>query len=507
VQAQLVALFSGQAATAADSQSGRLAALGIQYENLKESVGTALLPVLMQLANIAQTLFGWFNALDENTQHLIAQVVVFGTVAIGAVKAFTAIKAAVIGMNIAMAASPIGLVAAGIAVLAGAFLLTRDKGDDAAQATRDYAKAVKQLGFDTESTTELLNAFAQINNNDMVPDAKSIDVFSNALKALGLNASDSALLLQWFTTPGMKMPDIFNKLSTKGQDAASALYDFNVQAQDMPPVVEYGTKALTKQTEAVKQAGAPTEAQTRKLAEMGREQKQAGIEAERMAKRITEAATKVRQTFDNTHNLTQATKDYKQALKDLAPKLKDAKGDAVDQTIAYQETVDTMLTLAETAANTLGASLDEAGKHNILIQTLSNIRAGVSDPVMQAMLDALIGKLQVLSGLTFNSAFNPGDIKMKWDEKKKRWVPGRAAGGPVSAGGTYVVGERGPELLTMGSSGGVITPNHALSGGGNTFVVNVAAPQGQDPYAFGQVVVSALKTYVRTNGKISGVAA
>lgn len=507
VQAQLVALFSGQAATAADSQSGRLAALGIRYENLKESVGTALLPVLMQLADIANSLFGWFNALDEGTQHLIAQVVVFGTVAIGAVKAFTAIKAAVIAMNISLAASPIGLVAAGIAAVAAAFLLTRDKGDDAAQATRDYAKAVKQLGFDTESTTELLNAFAQINNNDMVPDAKSIDVFSNALKALGLNASDSALLLQWFTTPGMKMPDIFNKLSTKGQDAASALYDFNVQAQDMPPVVEYGTKALTKQTEAVKQAGAPTEAQTRKLAEMGRVQKQAGIEAERMAKRITEAATKVRETFDNTHNLTQATKDYKQALKDLAPKLKDAKGDAVDQTIAYQETVDTMLTLAETAANTLGASLDEAGKHNILIQTLSNIRAGVSDPVMQAMLDALIGKLQVLSGLTFNSAFNPGDIKMKWDEKKKRWVPGRAAGGPVSAGGTYVVGERGPELLTMGSSGGVITPNHALSGGGNTFVVNVAAPQGQDPYAFGQVVVSALKTYVRTNGKISGVAA
>lgn len=502
VQAQLVALFGGQAAAAADSQAGRLAALGIQYENLKESVGTALLPVLMQLADIANRLFGWFNGLSEGTQHLIAQVVAFGTVAIGAVKAFTAIKAAVIGMNISLAASPIGVVAAGIAALAGAFLLTRDKGDDAAEATENYAKAVKQLGFDTESTTELLNAFAQMNSSDMVPDAKSIDVFSNALKVLGLNASDSALLLQWFSTPGMKMPDIFNMLSTKGQDAARALYDFNVQAQGLPPVVEYGTKSLEKQTDAVKQAGAPTAEQTRKLAEMGRVQKQAGIEAERMAKRITDAALKVRATFDNTRNLTRATKDYKDALKDLAPKLKDAKGNAIDQTIAYQDTVDTMLTLAETAATTLGASLDEAGRQNILIQTLSDIRAGVSDPVMQAMLDALISKLQVLSGLTFNSSFDPStDIKMRYDEKKKRWVP-KAAGGPVSAGGSYLVGERGPELLQMGSSAGVIVPNHALGGGGNTYVVNVAAPDGKDPYAFGQAIVKAIKAFERTNGKV-----
>lgn len=40
--------------------------------------------------------------------------------------------------------------------------------------------------------------------------------------------------------------------------------------------------------------------------------------------------------------------------------------------------------------------------------------------------------------------------------------PGRAVGGPVSAGQTYLVGEQGPELLHMGSSSGNITPNHKL---------------------------------------------
>jgi len=40
--------------------------------------------------------------------------------------------------------------------------------------------------------------------------------------------------------------------------------------------------------------------------------------------------------------------------------------------------------------------------------------------------------------------------------------PGRASGGPVTAGRTYLVGEKGPELFTPGSSGG-ITPNNKLA--------------------------------------------
>jgi len=54
-----------------------------------------------------------------------------------------------------------------------------------------------------------------------------------------------------------------------------------------------------------------------------------------------------------------------------------------------------------------------------------------------------------------------------------KFFGGRAAGGPVKAGGSYMVGERGPEMFTPGVSG-TITPNHAL-GGSTTVVVNVDA--------------------------------
>jgi hypothetical protein len=51
----------------------------------------------------------------------------------------------------------------------------------------------------------------------------------------------------------------------------------------------------------------------------------------------------------------------------------------------------------------------------------------------------------------------------------------RAAGGPVSGGSPYIVGEKGPELFVPGRSGSIV-PNHALGGGGTTnVVVNVDA--------------------------------
>jgi hypothetical protein len=48
-----------------------------------------------------------------------------------------------------------------------------------------------------------------------------------------------------------------------------------------------------------------------------------------------------------------------------------------------------------------------------------------------------------------------------------RPVGERASGGPVSSGETYLVGEKGPELLHMGSGSGSVTPNDKI--GGNTY--------------------------------------
>jgi methyl-accepting chemotaxis protein len=77
--------------------------------------------------------------------------------------------------------------------------------------------------------------------------------------------------------------------------------------------------------------------------------------------------------------------------------------------------------------------------------------------------------------------------------EEQRFAGRRALGGPVSPGGSYLVGERGPELFTPSSSGN-ITPNNALGGGAN-ITVNV---NGGDPDA----VVRAIQKYARQNGAI-----
>ena len=48
--------------------------------------------------------------------------------------------------------------------------------------------------------------------------------------------------------------------------------------------------------------------------------------------------------------------------------------------------------------------------------------------------------------------------------EQQEYSPARALGGQVEAGTTYLVGERGPELVTMGANG-YVTPNNQLQGG------------------------------------------
>jgi hypothetical protein len=61
---------------------------------------------------------------------------------------------------------------------------------------------------------------------------------------------------------------------------------------------------------------------------------------------------------------------------------------------------------------------------------------------------------------------------------------GRALGGQVRGGESYLVGERGPELLTMGTSGRIATNENlknAVGGGGGVSIVNNVDARGSGP--------------------------
>jgi hypothetical protein len=66
----------------------------------------------------------------------------------------------------------------------------------------------------------------------------------------------------------------------------------------------------------------------------------------------------------------------------------------------------------------------------------------------------------------------------------------RAAGGSVTSGTSYVVGEQGPELFTPNRSGS-ITPNHALGGGGGS-VINLTVNGAIDPEGTARAIINVL---------------
>ncbi len=81
-----------------------------------------------------------------------------------------------------------------------------------------------------------------------------------------------------------------------------------------------------------------------------------------------------------------------------------------------------------------------------------------------------IGSVGNFSGAFSGTAasFNPSSFGMGL-------LPGRAKGGPVSSGQTYMVGERGPELFVPGRSGTIVANDKMGGGGGVNVVVNVDA--------------------------------
>lgn len=59
------------------------------------------------------------------------------------------------------------------------------------------------------------------------------------------------------------------------------------------------------------------------------------------------------------------------------------------------------------------------------------------------------------------------------DKALKASVPGRAAGGPVSGGQPYIVGEKGPELFVPGRSGSIVPNNELATSSTNNTTINI----------------------------------
>jgi hypothetical protein len=173
------------------------------------------------------------------------------------------------------------------------------------------------------------------------------------------------------------------------------------------------------------------------------------------------------QSLIGTLKLESAIADAKEQLTDLTDKAVEAYGGSKEAVDAYNESLINAQLMVLALAGTVALTNAEKNQIRILVDTEQLDRAVT-----------LIDKI----GRGVNTGI-----------EERRFGGARALGGPVAPGGSYLVGERGPELFTPGTSG-MITPNNAL-GGGTSITVNV---NGGDPNA----VVAALRTYMFRNGPL-----
>jgi len=81
---------------------------------------------------------------------------------------------------------------------------------------------------------------------------------------------------------------------------------------------------------------------------------------------------------------------------------------------------------------------------------------------------------------------------------------GKATGGPVASGTTYMVGERGPELFTPSSSG-YIVPNNKLASGGSGTVINLTVNGAVDPISTARQIANLLNREATLSGNFNKV--
>jgi hypothetical protein len=145
----------------------------------------------------------------------------------------------------------------------------------------------------------------------------------------------------------------------------------------------------------------------------------------------------------------------------------------------------------------------------------------IAKMIQMAILNTIVGLLpggSMPGGAGLSSGFNAGTASAiptdagGWAQSFATVLPGRAKGGPVSSGQTYMVGERGPELFVPGRSGTIVA-NDKMGGGNTNVVVNVDAKgssvEGNEQGAnqLGRVISAAVQSELIKQQRPGGILA
>ncbi len=365
--------------------------------------------------------------------------------------------------------------------------------DSLGEAFRDFSETLGKtlepaLIATTKGLTELLKGANDFINSPIVGTATLftgiavaakgtiavLALLKTGLAAVGGAAGVAAIALN--SIPFVAAATLVGALTTKIISAAKEQRDFNKalkEGDDQILKSEFNSLFIERQ-KILKRINEAQESSNKKALQS----------LERQLDIIEKSMSPIKEKLDENRKIKNTIKDQNVALTEqetqidknaeAAKKLKqqfDAAGQSVEQNIVQN------LSDAIMGAKSLG-------------DALSNVIRNMQRQLVETAVMSAVGGI----GNVFSN-FLSGIFKKK------------AMGGPVAAGGSYLVGEKGPELFVPQQSGNIV-PNHSLAGTTNV-VVNVDASgsdvQGNDDSAakLGEVIASAVQAEI-VNQQMAG---
>jgi hypothetical protein len=512
ILAELTRQFGGSAKAFGETTAGQVLKLQNQFGDLSEELLTGIMPTLNSLLSIAADVIGW---LQDNAGLVKVLAVALGGLAgtwvlvEGAIKlvnatttAWNAVSKLAMGSTAGLGASfaamgtaakiaslsmgAIGIIAT---IIGTALSLFSGQSQEAeaqqsalAAASKDVAKVLAEENNQLNKKTRA-SAAAALEAGGLLKTTKDLGVSTRDLADAYLGDNDARIRLN------KSIQDHIDQLN-KEEDAALAAGDAN-RGADIETEIEGYRDLKTAVDNAIG----------------GRQQESEAIDRQQEATEGNTGATK---------DATGALQAQVDALYELIDAQREAAGEILSQRDAERNLLDSVAA-ADEAFKQNGATLDintqkgrdnQEALDNIASSTFDVIDAMVKNNATQAQLDdamtrgraAFIATAQQM-GLNETQARQLAnqlnliptsistqvllDISNVYSQAQKAasvianlprtlLFGQRATGGPLQAGRSYLVGERGPEIMTMPNSIGGRMFSNAQSadmlGGGDTVV-------------------------------------
>ena len=320
----------------------------------------------------------------------------------------------------------------------------------------------------------------------------------------------------------------FNDLLEKGsaKELAKELEEAKKAADELAEALE---KVGTNRNEAGKERRLERELEKvlKRVEELEKalekaEGKENTKEFEKQKKILEEQNEQIKKSIERGKIKTEEGKkeyDLKQKIGEIEEKFEGTEAEILKDLILQNEELrkqEEQIKKNEEAAKELKERFKQIGEdiEQGIVDNLTDAVMG-TQTLAQAAINVLNKLKRKLVELAIEQALSP--LKGKLGGFLGRLFTRREKGGPVRAGQTYLVGEKGPELLTMGSNRGFITPNNKMIGGGDntTNIVNVSvdasgsqvAGNNADAQQLGAVIGAAVQAQLIKEKRSGGLLA